>query len=91
MEKTTSERGPLLAEIRGGFRGQRAIRRSRTVARREEARAARAARAARTALERDLAAYTSPRDLDDLDAILGRYSEEETADIRRILAARRAA
>ena len=85
MKKTTSERGPLLAEIRDGFRGQRAIRRSRTVARREEA------RAARTALERDLAAYTSPRDLDDLDAILARYSEEETADIRRILAARRAA
>jgi hypothetical protein len=88
MEKTTSERGPLLAEIRDGSRGQRAIRRSGTAARREEARAA---RAARTALERDLAAYTSPRDLDDLDAILGRYSEEETADIRRILAARRAA
>ena len=85
MGNTTSERGPLLAEIRDGFRGTRAIRRSRTAARRGEARAARAA------LERDLAAYTSPRDLDDLDAMLGRYSEAETEDIRRVLAARRAA
>ena len=30
-------------------------------------------------------------DLNDLDAILDRHSEEETADIRRILTARRAA
>ena len=88
MGNTTSERGPLLAEIRDGFRGTRAIRRSRTAARRGEARAARTARAA---LEHDLAAYTSPRDLDDLDAMLGRYSEAETEDIRRVLAARRAA
>jgi hypothetical protein len=29
--------------------------------------------------------------LKDLDAILDRYSDEETADIRRILAAHRAA
>jgi hypothetical protein len=51
----------------------------------------RAARAARASLERDLASYTSPGDLNDLDAILDRYSDEETAEIRRILAARRAA
>ena len=48
-------------------------------------------RAARRSLERDLASYTSERDLNDLDALLQRYSEEETADIRRILAARRVA
>jgi hypothetical protein len=48
-----------------------------------------ARRAARTSLERDLASYTSPGDLNDLDAILDRHSEEDTADIRRILAAPR--
>ena len=58
---------------------------------REELRNARAARAARRSLERELASYTSPSDLNDLDAILDRHSEEETADIRRILAARRSA
>ena len=88
MENTTYELGPLLAEIRDGFRGMRAIRASLRAARREDRRAA---RAARDSLERDLASYTSPGDLNDLDAILDRYSDEETADIRRILAARRAA
>jgi hypothetical protein len=58
---------------------------------REEFRGARAARATRKSLERELASYTSPRDLNDLDAILERYSEDETAGIRRILAGRRAA
>jgi hypothetical protein len=56
----------------------------------EDLRRTRAARAARRSLERDLATYTSPSDLNDLDAILDRHSEEETAGIRRILAARRA-
>jgi len=88
MENTPNELGPLLAEIRGGLRDMRAIRASLTAARREDRRAA---RAARDALERDLASYRSPGDLSDLDAILDRYSDEETADIRRILAARRAA
>jgi len=88
MENTPYEPGPVLAEIRDGFRGMHAIRRSRRAFRCEEARAA---RAARTTLKRDLAAYTSPRDLDDLEAILDRHSDEETADIRRILAARRVA
>jgi hypothetical protein len=88
MENTTYELGPLLAEIRDGFRGMRAIRTSLRASKREDRRAA---RAARTSLERDLATYTTPADLNDLDALLDRHSEEETADIRRILAARRAA
>jgi hypothetical protein len=88
MDNTPYELGPLLADIRDGFRGMRAIRASLRAARREDRRAA---RAARSSLERDLASYTSPGDLDELDAILDRYSDEETADIRRILAARRAA
>jgi hypothetical protein len=45
-------------------------------------------RAERAQLERELASYSSPADLDDLHAILDRYSAQETADIRRILAAR---
>jgi hypothetical protein len=44
-------------------------------------------RAERARLERELASYSSPADLDDLHAILDRYSDQETADIRRILAA----
>jgi hypothetical protein len=56
---------------------------------REERRRVRVARAARKTLERELAGYTSAADLDDLHAILDRYSEEETADIRRVLAGRR--
>jgi hypothetical protein len=58
---------------------------------RDEVRGNRAARAARKSLERELASYTSASDLNDLDAILDRHSEEETADIRRFLASRRAA
>jgi hypothetical protein len=57
----------------------------------DDLRRARAAHAARKSLERELASYTSPRDLDDLEAILDRHSAAETADIRRILAGRRAA
>ncbi len=53
--------------------------------------AARAARAAHKTLERELASYTSVQDLNDLHAILDRYSDDQTADIRRILAARPAA
>jgi hypothetical protein len=51
---------------------------------------ARDARATRRALERELATFTSQSDLNDLHAILDRYSEHETADIRRILARRAA-
>jgi hypothetical protein len=47
------------------------------------------AHAARAALERDLASYTSQADLNDLHAILARYSDRETADIRRVLASQR--
>jgi hypothetical protein len=47
------------------------------------------AHTARTALERELACYNSPSDLDDLHATLDRYSDRETAQIRRILAAQR--
>lgn len=49
-------------------------------------RESRDAHSARTALERELASYNSPSDLDDLHAILDRYSAQETAQIRRILA-----
>jgi hypothetical protein len=88
MENTAYELGPLLAEIRDGFRGMRAVRASLTAARREDRRAV---RAARNSLERDLASYESASDLNELDTILDRYSDEETADIRRVIAARRAA
>ncbi len=52
------------------------------------ARHRRAARAARILLRRDLASYTSAAGLKDLDAILSRHSDEETAEIRRILTTR---
>jgi hypothetical protein len=55
---------------------------------RARTRAARGARATRRTLERELASYTTEEDLNDLHAILDRYSYQETADIRRILAAR---
>ena len=46
-------------------------------------------RAAKATLAHELASYNSPEDLNDLHAILDRYSDQETADIRRILAAQR--
>jgi hypothetical protein len=49
----------------------------------------RTARAERKTLKRDLAGYTTPGDRADLEAILARYSDEETADIRKLLAGRR--
>ena len=42
-----------------------------------------------TALERELSSYNSASDLDDLHAILDRYNDQETVQIRRILAAQR--
>ena len=54
---------------------------------RTQLRDSRDAHAARTALQRELASYNSPEDLNDLHAILDRYSDQETADIRRILVA----
>ncbi len=44
------------------------------------------AHATRRSLERELATYTSQSDLDDLHAILDRYSDKDTAKIRHILA-----
>jgi hypothetical protein len=56
---------------------------------RTQLRESRDAHAARAALGRELASYNNPSDLDDLHAILDRYSDRETAQIRRILAAQR--
>ena len=56
---------------------------------RTQVRESRDAHAARASLARELASYTSPSDLDDLHAILDRYSDQETREIRRILAAQR--
>jgi hypothetical protein len=56
---------------------------------RTQLRDSRDAHTARAALQRELASYNSPADLDDLHAILDRYSDQETAHIRRILAAQR--
>jgi hypothetical protein len=56
---------------------------------RDRIREGRHAHAARTALERELASYNSQSDLNDLHAILDRYSDRDTAHIRRILAAQR--
>ena len=55
---------------------------------REHIRENREARHGRAALERELASYSSESDLNDLHAILDRYSDHETAQIRRILASR---
>jgi hypothetical protein len=88
MQDTTHGLGRLLAQVRGRLGRTRATQTSRRAVSREDRRAA---RAARSSLERDLAGYTSPADLNDLDAILDRYSDEETTEIRRISAARRAA
>jgi hypothetical protein len=57
---------------------------------RGQLRDARAAHAAHRRLERELACYTTPSDLNDLHAILDRYPDRDTAGIRRILAAHRA-
>ena len=62
--------------------------RGRLTAIRTRVRETRDAHAARAALERELASYNSPTDLNDLHAILDRYSEHETAEIRRILASK---
>jgi hypothetical protein len=56
---------------------------------RNQVRESRDAHAARASLARELASYNSPSDLDDLHAILDRYSDQETREIRRILAAQR--
>ena len=55
---------------------------------RTELRSIRAARAARKALRRDLA-YAAPRDFVELEAILERYPESQTADVRGVINERR--
>jgi ribosomal protein S17E len=86
MDKPTYELRPLLAEVRDGYREMRTLRTSLRTAKRE---VIRTARAERKTLKRDLAGYTTPGDRADLEAILERYSDEETADIRKLLAGRR--
>ncbi len=54
---------------------------------RTQLRDSRDAHAAQALLEHELASYDSAADLNDLHAILDRYSDTETRDIRRILAA----
>ena len=56
---------------------------------RSRIRESRHAHTARATLERELASYNSESDLDDLHAMLDRYSDRETVQIRRILAAQR--
>jgi hypothetical protein len=53
---------------------------------RTQLRDSRDAHAAQAELERELASYNTAEDLNDLHAILDRYSDAETAGIRRILA-----
>jgi len=56
---------------------------------RTKLRDARGAHSAHAALERELAGYNTAEDLNDLHAILDRYPDNETADIRHILATQR--
>jgi hypothetical protein len=56
-----------------------------------ELRGMRATRAARKILRRELAGIRTPSDFIELDAILERYNEDETAEIRYVLNERRAA
>ena len=58
---------------------------------RSQIRDSRHAHAAKASLERELASYHSPADLNDLHAILDRYHDRETAEIRKVLAHQRAA
>ena len=60
MENTTYALRPLLAEIRDGFRGMRAIRTSRSAATRENARAAHATAAHATAARATSASIEEP-------------------------------
>ena len=56
---------------------------------RDQLRDSREVHGAHARLERELASYRTDEDLNDLHAILDRYSDTETADIRRILASQR--
>jgi hypothetical protein len=63
----------------------------RLAAIRHDFRGDREARTARRALQREISSYTTQSELNDLEAILDRHSDEDTADIRRFLASRRVA
>jgi hypothetical protein len=63
----------------------------RLTAIRQDIRGGRDARAARRTLQHELSSYNTASELNDLEAILDRYSDEDTADIRHFLAARRVA
>ena len=52
---------------------------------RQHMQARREARFSRLTLERELSSYRSASDLDEWDAILSRYSDDEVAEIREIL------
>ena len=56
---------------------------------RKQLRGSREAHVTRASLERELSSYHSDEDLNDLHAILDRYNDQETAQIRRILASQR--
>jgi hypothetical protein len=58
---------------------------------RSQIRDSREAHAAKASLERELASYHSSADLNDLHAILDRYQDRETTEIRQVLAHQRAA
>jgi hypothetical protein len=58
---------------------------------RHQLQARREARLRRLTLERELALYQSPQDLQDLYAILDRHDDNETVEIRKILSRKRAA
>lgn len=52
---------------------------------RDELRSRRRVRTARRKLRRDLASYTTTSDIDDLDATLDRFDDDDVAEIRSIL------
>ncbi len=52
---------------------------------RDDLRARRRARDARRKLSRELAEYTTRSDIDDLDATLDRFDDEDAAEIRSLL------
>jgi hypothetical protein len=58
---------------------------------REGLRIRKAERRRRQALARELAGYTSPSDLLEIEAVLERHTDAEAAEVRRILDRQRAA
>jgi hypothetical protein len=58
---------------------------------RDELRARGAERAARRTLERELSAYSTPAELNEIEAIFARYDGDEVAELREIVNRRRVA